>query len=80
MLTTLGLDALLAELPDFDARLDHADWPAAWSLRNYPVSDRDRKRLADAMQRAFLTRPAHEWEALFGEAKAPATAQRSTAE
>jgi crotonobetainyl-CoA:carnitine CoA-transferase CaiB-like acyl-CoA transferase len=32
------------------------------------------------MQAAFLTRPSSEWEALFGAAKAPASAQRSTRE
>ena len=78
VLETLGLHGLLAELPDFSAYLDTADWPDAWSLRNYPVGARDRARIAAAMKAAFLTRPAHEWEALFGAAKAPATAQRST--
>ncbi len=80
VLTTLGLDALLAQLPDFSAYLDTADWPAEWTLRNYPVGPSDRARVAAAMEAAFLTRPAHEWEALFGAAKAPATAQRSTRE
>ncbi|OAB55077.1 cag pathogenicity island protein Cag17 [Phormidium willei BDU 130791] len=80
VLETLGLHDLLAELPDFDAYLDSADWPDAWSLRNYPVGDRDRARIAAAMQAVFRTRPSHEWEELFGAAKAPATAQRSTAE
>ncbi|MEM9604964.1 MAG: CoA transferase [Pseudomonadota bacterium] len=80
VLRTLGLEALLDGLPDFDAYLDQADWPASWSLRNYPVGDADRARLSTAMKAAFLTRPSAEWEALFGAAKAPATAQRSTAE
>lgn len=79
-LQTLGLHELADELPDFDAYLDTKDWPASWSLRNYPVGTEDRQRVSDAMQAAFLTKPAHEWEALFGEAKAPATAQRFTAE
>lgn len=80
VLETLGLGDLLAELPDFDAYLDTADWPDSWSLRNYPVGQRDRARLAAAMKAAFRTRPSHEWEALFGAAKAPATAQRTTRE
>jgi len=80
VLETLGLNDLLAELPDFDAYLDQADWPDEWSLRNYPVGDRDRARISEAMKQAFLTRPSHEWEELFGAAKAPATAQRSTAD
>lgn len=80
VLEVLGLSDLLAELPDFDAYLDRADWPAAWALRNYPVGDADRARVSAAMEAAFLTRPAEEWEALFGAAKAPATAQRSTQE
>ncbi len=80
VLTTLGLSDLLAELPDFDAYLDSVDWPDQWSLRNYPVGDRDRARLSDAMKAAFLTKPSHEWELLFGASKAPATAQRSTKE
>ena len=80
VLETLGLQKLLAELPDFDAYLDSADWPEDWSLRNYPVGARDRARIAAAMKAAFLTRPSQEWEELFGRAKAPATAQRWTRE
>ena len=80
VLETLGLEAMLEELPDFDAYLDTDRWPAPWTLRNYPVGSGDRARIATAMQRAFLRRPAHEWEALFGSAKAPATAQRWTRE
>ena len=78
VLETLGLGELLAELPDFDAYLDRAEWPGDWSLRNYPVGDRDRARLSTAMKQAFLQKTSTEWEALFGIAKAPATAQRST--
>jgi len=80
VLETLGLKELADELPDFDAYLDTADWPDEWSLRNYPVGDRDRARVSSAMKAAFLTRPSHEWEALFGAAKAPATAQRFSKE
>jgi len=80
VLSVLGLDDLAATLPDFDAYLDRADWPDEWALRNYPVGDRDRARVAVAMQSAFLKRPSWEWEELFGIAKAPATAQRSTRE
>ncbi|MEI4263624.1 CoA transferase [Roseovarius sp. D0-M9] len=80
VLETLGLGDLADELPDFDPYLDSAQWPDQWSLRNYPVGVRDRKRVADAMQAAFLTKTATEWEDLFGRAKAPATAQRSTRE
>lgn len=80
VLETLGLSDLADELPDFDAYLDSGQWPDQWSLRNYPVGDRDRKRLTQAMQAAFLAKTAAEWEELFGRAKAPATAQRSTKE
>jgi crotonobetainyl-CoA:carnitine CoA-transferase CaiB-like acyl-CoA transferase len=80
VLEVLGLGGLLKDLPDFDVYVDQADWPGEWALRSYPVGEDDRKRLSDAMKAAFLTRPAHEWEELFGVAKAPATAQRSTAE
>ncbi len=80
VLETLGLGDLLRELPDFDAYIDSAEWPDEWSLRNYPVGARDRERLALAMKQAFLQKPSTEWERLFGEAKAPATAQRSTRE
>jgi crotonobetainyl-CoA:carnitine CoA-transferase CaiB-like acyl-CoA transferase len=80
VLGVLGLDALADMLPDFDAYLDRADWPADWALRNYPVGVNDRARVASAMQNAFLTRPSWEWEELFGAGKAPATAQRTTAE
>jgi len=80
VLEVLGLGDLLKDLPDFDVYVDQADWPREWALRSYPVGVNDRKRLSDAMKAAFLTRPSHEWETLFGVAKAPATAQRSTAE
>jgi len=80
VLETLGLHALLRDLPDFSAYLDTADWPAEWTLRNYPVGAGDRRRLSEAMKAAFLQRPADEWETLFGEARAPATAQRSSRE
>jgi crotonobetainyl-CoA:carnitine CoA-transferase CaiB-like acyl-CoA transferase len=80
VLETLGLKELADGLPDFPAYLDTKDWPAEWSLRNYPVGASDRARVSDAMKAAFLTRPAHEWEELFGTAKAPATAQRYTRE
>ena len=79
-LRALGLHDLAETLPDFDAYLDQKDWPDEWALRNYPVGDRDRKRVSDAMQAAFLTRPSWEWEAIFGAAKAPASAQRSARE
>ncbi|MES0883842.1 CoA transferase [Roseibium sp. SCP14] len=80
VLEVLGLSDLLKDLPDFSAYLDTKDWPADWSLRNYPVGAKDRQRLSTAMKKAFLTRPASEWEDLFGAAKAPATAQRFTRE
>ena len=80
VLETLGLKDLADSLPDFDAYLDTADWPDDWSLRNYPVGDRDRERVSAAMKAAFLTKPSQEWEALFGAAKAPATAQRFSRE
>lgn len=80
VLRVLGLETLEATLPDFDAYLDQVDWPDDWAMRNYPVGSRDRARLARAMEEAFLQRPSWEWEALFGAAKAPATAQRSTRE
>ncbi|UCH40931.1 MAG: CoA transferase, partial [Gammaproteobacteria bacterium] len=80
VLETLGLSQLLQSLPDFSAYLDTDDWPDEWTLRNYPVGERDRKRVSDAMKQAFLTKTSVEWEALFGAARAPATAQRSTRE
>lgn len=80
VLEVLGLGDLLKDLPDFDVYVDQTEWPGEWALRSYPVGVNDRKRLSDAMKAAFLTRPSHEWEELFGAAKAPATAQRSTAE
>ncbi|MEW2911248.1 CoA transferase [Leisingera sp. JC11] len=80
VLETLGLKDLADELPDFSAYLDTKDWPAEWSMRNYPVGASDRERVSSAMKAAFLTKPSHEWEELFGAAKAPATAQRFTSE
>ncbi len=80
VLKVLGLGQLLEELPVFDPYLDTSDWPDEWTLSNYPVGARDRERLAEAMKAAFLTKSAHEWDVLFGIAKAPATAQRTTKE
>lgn len=80
VLEVLGLRELMEDLPDFDVYRDRKDWPADWALRSYPVGQRDRVRISEAMKAAFLTRPAHEWEEVFGAAKAPATAQRSTRE
>ena len=80
VLETLGLYELLDGLADFSAYLDTKDWPAEWTLRNYPVGASDRERISRAMKAAFLTKPAHEWEERFGAAKAPATAQRYTRE
>jgi crotonobetainyl-CoA:carnitine CoA-transferase CaiB-like acyl-CoA transferase len=80
VLRALGLDALLAELPDFDVYAGQADWPGPWSLRSYPVGPADRARVTRAMEAAFLTRPAAEWEQIFGAEPAPATTQRTTAE
>lgn len=80
VLTTLGLGHLLEELPLFDPYMDTQDWPDEWTLSNYPVGARDRERVSSAMKAAFLTKPAHEWDTLFGAAKAPATAQRTTKE
>ncbi|WP_305984636.1 CoA transferase [Roseibium sp. MMSF_3544] len=80
VLEILGLQDLLESLPDFDVYLDQTEWPADWALRSYPVGTKDRVRISEAMKAAFLTRPSHEWEELFGAAKAPATAQRSTRE
>ena len=80
VLKTLGLEDLLYDLPVFDPYLDTEDWPDEWTLSNYPVGARDRARVAEAMKAAFLTKTASEWDELFGAAKAPATAQRSTKE
>jgi crotonobetainyl-CoA:carnitine CoA-transferase CaiB-like acyl-CoA transferase len=79
-LETLGLGELADELPNFDPYLDQKDWPDEWSMGNYPVGARDCTRIAEAMKAAFLTRTSHEWEELFGAARAPATAQRTTQE
>jgi crotonobetainyl-CoA:carnitine CoA-transferase CaiB-like acyl-CoA transferase len=80
VLEILGLDDLLHDLADFSAYLDTNKWPGEWTLRNYPVGANDRERISSAMKSAFARKPAHEWEALFGAAKAPATAQRSSKE
>ncbi|MFQ5566684.1 MAG: CoA transferase, partial [Paracoccaceae bacterium] len=80
VLRALGLDDLLATLPDFDVYADQADWPGPWSLRSYPVGAADRARISRAMAAVFLTRPAAEWEAIFGAASAPGTTQQTTRE
>lgn len=80
VLKILGLTELADTLPNFDPYLDTIDWPAAWTLRSYPVGAHDRARVAEAMEQAFLTRPSTEWEEIFGAAKAPGTMQRSMRE
>ncbi|WP_027170204.1 CoA transferase [Mesorhizobium sp. WSM3224] len=79
-LEVLGLTELAEGLPDFSAYLDVADWPSEWTQRASPVGPSDRHRISAAMKQAFLTKPSHEWEALFGAARAPATAQRFSEE
>ncbi|MER9094742.1 CoA transferase [Mesorhizobium sp. M0700] len=79
-LEVLGLTELAEGLPDFSAYLDVTDWPSEWTQRAYPVGPSDRHRISAAMKQAFLTKPSHEWEALFGAARAPATAQRFSEE
>ena len=79
-LQILGLGELAETLPDFDAYLNQADWPDSWSIRNYPVGESDRERIANAIKAAFLTRTSFEWEEIFGEAKVPGFAQRSSQE
>ena len=84
VLKLLGLwDQLMAVgLPRHDAYLDVADWPAGadCTLSNYPLSSRWTRRVSAMMKQVFLTRPAFEWEQIFGQAHAPGAAQRSTKE
>ncbi|MDH3667278.1 MAG: CoA transferase [Paracoccaceae bacterium] len=78
VLEALGLGDLAAELPDFDVYQDSQAWPGPWALRSYPVGAEDRTRITRAMEAAFLTRPAAEWEAIFGTTPAPGTTQQTT--
>ncbi len=80
VLEALGLKSLATELPDFDVYQDRTAWPAPWALRSYPVGADDRARITRAMEAAFLTRPAVEWEAIFGATPAPGTMQQTTKE
>lgn len=80
VLETLGLGDLADKMPDFSAYLDTADWPDTWSMRNYPVGVTDRQHISSAMKYAFAQRSSSDWEVMFGNAKAPATAQRFTKE
>ena len=84
VLKLLGLwDQLLAEgLPRHDAYLDVADWPEGvdCTLPNYPLSQAWADRVSGLMKEAFRAKPAFAWEQAFGDAGAPAAAQRSTAE
>lgn len=80
VLKALGLEDLLADLPDFDVYRDGADWPGPWALRSYPVGAADRARITRAMEAAFLTRTAAEWARIFGDAPAPAAPQQTTKE
>ena len=59
VLETLGLADLLQELPDFSAYLDTNDWPASWTLRNYPVGEADRERVDPVRGRERFDHAAH---------------------
>ncbi|MCV6576652.1 MAG: CoA transferase [Cohaesibacter sp.] len=82
VLKILGLwEQLVAEgLPNHDPYLDVADWPDDCTLASYPLSQVWADRVSGLMKEAFLEKTAYEWEQIFGQAAAPAAAQRQTAE
>lgn len=83
-LTVLGLwDAVRAAgIPTHSPYLDVADWPdgAECTLLSYPLSREWADLVSNRMKAAFQTKPAYEWQRLFGEAGVPGCAHQLTSE
>ncbi|WP_324732795.1 CoA transferase [Pseudomonas paeninsulae] len=83
-LKVLGLwDAVRAAgIPTHSPYLDVADWPdgAECTLLSYPLSREWADLVSNRMKAAFQTKPAYEWQRLFGEAGVPGCAHQLTSE
>ncbi|WP_439887242.1 CoA transferase [Pseudomonas sp. MBLB4123] len=83
-LRVLGLWDEIAALgiPTHSPYLDVADWPsgAECTLLSYPLSRQWADRVSEKMKAAFLSKPAYEWQRLFGEAGVPGCAHQLTSE
>ncbi|UTW06302.1 CoA transferase [Pseudomonas benzenivorans] len=83
-LKVLGLWDELAGLgiPTHSPYLDVADWPegAECTLLSYPLSRAWADLVSEKMKAAFLSKPAYEWQRLFGEAGVPGCAHQLSAE
>ncbi|MBS7664307.1 CoA transferase [Pseudomonas lalucatii] len=83
-LQVLGLWDELAGLgiPTHSPYLDVADWPegAECTLLSYPLSRQWADLVSEKMKAAFLSKPAYEWQRLFGAAGVPGCAHQLSAE
>ncbi len=71
-----------AGIPTHSAYLDIADWPegADCTLVSYPLSPDWASFVSERMKTAFATRPAYEWQQIFGDAGVPGCAHQLTQE
>lgn len=83
-LRLLGLweQAQEAGLPTFDPYLPTSQWPAGadCTLIAHPLSATWNEWLSTRMASAIALQPSDHWERVFGDARAPAVAHRTTAE
>jgi crotonobetainyl-CoA:carnitine CoA-transferase CaiB-like acyl-CoA transferase len=83
-LKVLGLwdEVRAAGIPTHSPYLDVADWPdgADCTLLSYPLSREWAELVSSKMKAAFQTKPAYEWQRLFGEAGVPGCAHQLTSE
>lgn len=83
-LKVLGLwsEIEAAGIPIHSPYLDISDWPqgADCTLLSYPLSPQWAAFVSQRMQQAFATKPAYQWQQLFGEAGVPGCAHQTTAE
>jgi crotonobetainyl-CoA:carnitine CoA-transferase CaiB-like acyl-CoA transferase len=82
-LNVLGLYEELVKmgLPEVnDLYLPIDQWDGETSIGVYPLPKKWADIIAAKMKRAFLTKSAHEWAEIFGEARIPGAAQHTTQE
>ncbi len=83
-LEVLGLwdEVQTAGIPTHSAYMDQSDWPAdsECTLVSYPLSRYWAELVSSKMKRVFATKPAYEWQQIFGDAGVPGCAHQLTRE
>ena len=83
-LEVLGLweEVQAAGIPTHSAYLDQVDWPegAECTLVSYPLSRYWAEFVSSRMKQIFATKPAYEWQQIFGDAGVPGCAHQLTQE